>query len=89
MGLSTDRGRELRVDQVLHAPLEQPPEQILRVTVAQSTNQVGNSGIIITGHRVVSSVSAFAGLTKSHAMAHPSGGPRYLHHVMGHKLLAA
>ena len=86
VGLGADRGGELGVDQVLHAPLEQPAEQILRVTVAQATKQVSNSGIIVTGHRVVLLSECFRGLTKSHAMAHPSGGPRYLHHVMGHKL---
>jgi hypothetical protein len=49
-----DRSREFGIDQVLHAPLEQPAEQVLGVSVAQSTDQVGNSGIIVTGHRVVS-----------------------------------
>jgi hypothetical protein len=32
---------------------QQPAEQVLGVSVTQSSDQVGNSGIIITGHRVV------------------------------------
>ena len=55
---------------------EQPAEQLLGVAVTQAREQVGNSGIIVMGHRVVSfSVSAFAGLTKGHAMAHPPVDP--------------
>jgi hypothetical protein len=39
-------------------------------------DQVVQAGIIMVGHRVLSfSVSAFAGLTKAHAMAHLTGGP--------------
>ncbi len=59
MRLSADRRRELGIDQVLHPALEQPAEQILGVTITESTDQVGNSGIIVMGHRVVSLSECF------------------------------
>jgi len=55
MRLGPDRRGELRVDQVLHPSLEEPAEQVLGVAIAETADQVGNSGIIITGHRVVPS----------------------------------
>ena len=70
-----DHRGQLGIDQLLHPSLEEPTEQLLAVPVAQARQQVSNSGIIVMGHRVASfSVSAFAGLTKDHAMAHPTGG---------------
>ena len=70
-----DRCGELGVDQLLHAGLEEPTEQLLAVPIAQARQQVSNSGIIVMGHRVFFlPVSAFAGLTKDHAMAHPIRG---------------
>lgn len=47
-----DHRGQLGVDQLLHARLEQPAEQLLAVAVAQSREQVSNSGIIVMGHRV-------------------------------------
>jgi hypothetical protein len=47
-----DRRGELSVDQLLHPGLEQPTEQLLAVTVAETRQQVSNSGIIVMGHRV-------------------------------------
>jgi hypothetical protein len=54
VGLSTDRSRQLGVDQVLHPPLHQTTEQVSRVGITKPGNKVSNSGIIFTGHRVVS-----------------------------------
>jgi hypothetical protein len=73
VNLGADRGRELGIDQLLHPALQQQPEQVPGVAIAQVREQLLDAGIIITGHRVISSVSAFAGLTKSHAMAQPTG----------------
>jgi len=55
VGLGTDRRAERSVNQVLHPPFEQPAEQVLAVTITETADQVGNSGIIVMGHRVVPS----------------------------------
>ena len=44
--------QELRVDQLLHAGLEEAAEQLLAVSVTQAGEKVSNSGIILMGHRV-------------------------------------
>src|SRR3546814_18626939 len=76
MGFRPDRRGELRVDQILHAPLHQPAEQVGRIRVPQARDKVSNSGIIFMGHRVVISFSGYLPvITESHAMAHPTGGP--------------
>src|SRR3546814_13402940 len=76
MGFRPDRRGELRVDQILHAPLHQPAEQVGRIRVPQARDKVSNSGIIFMGHRVVISFSDYLPvITESHAMAHPTGGP--------------
>jgi hypothetical protein len=36
----------------LHASLKELAEQFLAVTIAETRQQIGNSGIIITGHPV-------------------------------------
>ena len=55
MGRSANRRGELRVDQVLHPRPQEPTEQVLGVTIAETADQIGNSGIIVMGHRVVPS----------------------------------
>jgi hypothetical protein len=55
MELSTDRGEQLRVDQVLHPSFQESAEQVFGVSVAETTDQVGHSGIIVMRHRVVPS----------------------------------
>jgi hypothetical protein len=42
-----DRCRELGVDQFPHPLLEQPAEQLLRVTLTEARQQLGNTGIIV------------------------------------------
>ena len=54
VALGADSGGQLGVDQLLESPLEQPSEQVTGAAVTQSFHQVGNSGIIIVGHRVIS-----------------------------------
>jgi len=77
MRSGADRRGELGIDQFLHPVLQQPAEQLPAVTLTQPRQQVGNSGIIIKGHRVNTFLSEFfVVLTKGHAMAHPTGGPR-------------
>ncbi len=74
--LRPNRRRELGVDQFMHRLLRKPPEQVSAVALTQTGDEVSRPGILFTGHRVVFlRVSAFAGLTKGHAMAHPAGGP--------------
>ena len=76
MELCADRRGQLGVDQLLHPALQQPAEQILAVAVAELRDKVVEAGIIMVGHRVFLFLSEYlVVLTKSHAMAHLTGGP--------------